>query len=86
MFKAAKTIRSTVRKLTFATFLTLALAPISNSASALPDSPTPEQRKACTGDVMRLCSAAIPDRDRVVSCMLQKKESVSNRCRVAVGF
>ncbi len=85
MTTTAKTIRSTVRKLTFAAFMTIALAPFTN-ASALPDNPTAEQRKACTGDVMRLCSSAIPDRDRVISCMLQKKESVSTRCRVAVGF
>ena len=41
---------------------------------------TDEQVAACTPDVMRLCSGAIPDQGRIIKCMMQKKKQVSLAC------
>ena len=41
---------------------------------------TDEQVRACTPDVMRLCSDAIPDEGRVTKCMVQKKKQISLAC------
>ena len=43
---------------------------------------TPEQEQACTGDAFRLCSAAIPDVNRVTACMVAKQDQLSPPCRV----
>lgn len=44
---------------------------------------TDEQVTACTPDVMRLCSAVIPDESLITKCMLQKKKQISIACLVA---
>ena len=41
---------------------------------------TDEQVSACTPDVMRLCSAAIPDEGRITKCMIQKRTQISATC------
>jgi len=41
---------------------------------------TDEQVSACTPDVMRLCSDAIPDVGRITKCMIQKKKQVGTAC------
>jgi hypothetical protein len=41
---------------------------------------TDEQVSACTPDVMRLCSDAIPDEGRITKCMIQKKKQISATC------
>jgi hypothetical protein len=41
-----------------------------------------EQQDACTGDAMRLCSAFIPDVDRITACMIQNKTQLTPRCAV----
>jgi hypothetical protein len=43
---------------------------------------TPEQEQACSGDAMRLCSAYVPDVDRITACMVQNKAQLSPGCRV----
>lgn len=43
---------------------------------------TPEQQQACSGDAFRLCSAEIPDVDRVTVCMIRNKVQLSPGCRV----
>ena len=43
---------------------------------------TPEQEQACTGDAFRLCSAEIPNVERVTACMVAKKSQLSPPCRV----
>ena len=43
---------------------------------------TPEQEQACSGDAMRLCSAYVPDVDRITACMVQNKSQLSPGCRV----
>lgn len=42
---------------------------------------SPEQEQACTPDAMRLCSAHIPDVDRITVCMIQNKSQLSPACR-----
>ncbi len=44
---------------------------------------TDEQVSACTPDVMRLCSDAIPDEGRITRCMIQKRTQVSAACMMA---
>ncbi|MEN3288542.1 MAG: hypothetical protein V7634_2842 [Bradyrhizobium sp.] len=44
-----------------------------------------DQRRLCTGDVFRLCSSEIPDRDRIVACMHRQRASLSDGCRSVFG-
>jgi hypothetical protein len=43
---------------------------------------TAEEQQACSGDAFRLCSADIPDVDRVTACMIRNKSQLSPACRV----
>ena len=61
--------------LMLATALSVSMWPAASEAY------TPEQQQACTGDAMRLCSAYVPDMDRVTVCMIQKKSQLSPGCR-----
>ena len=44
---------------------------------------TPEQRLACTPDVLRLCSAFIPNADEITICLREKNAELSDACRTA---
>jgi hypothetical protein len=57
---------------------TLALVLLSNSARA---QGTPEQQRACQPDAMRLCSAFVPDVDRITACMIKQRNRLSPACR-----
>jgi hypothetical protein len=46
---------------------------------------TPEQRLACTPDVLRICSAFIPNADEITSCLREKNAELSDPCRAVVG-
>jgi hypothetical protein len=57
---------------------------------ALLASPTPsfsqgtlEQRLACTPDVLRLCSAFIPNADEITACLGENNALLSDACRTA---
>src|SRR5438874_12547703 len=55
------------------------------SASMLPTAGhayTPEEQAACSDDAFRLCSADIPDVDRITACMVRKRAELSPGCRV----
>src|SRR5580692_2439252 len=43
---------------------------------------TADEQAACSGDAFRLCSAEIPDVDRVTVCMVRNKSRLSPACRV----
>jgi hypothetical protein len=45
---------------------------------------TPEQRQACTPDVMRLCGAAVPDVPQIVACLRRERPQVSPACQQAM--
>jgi hypothetical protein len=42
---------------------------------------TPEQEQACSGDAFRLCSADIPDVERITVCMARNRAQLSPGCR-----
>jgi hypothetical protein len=42
---------------------------------------TDEQQQACSPDAFRLCSADIPDVDRVTVCMIRNKSQLTPGCR-----
>jgi hypothetical protein len=42
---------------------------------------TDEQQQACSADAFRLCSADIPDVDRVTVCMIRNKSQLTPGCR-----
>lgn len=42
---------------------------------------SPEEQQACQPDAMRLCSAYIPDVDRITACMVENKSQLSPECR-----
>ncbi len=41
---------------------------------------TPEQREACTPDAFRLCTAYMPDPDRVAACLRASGPRLSRPC------
>jgi hypothetical protein len=42
---------------------------------------SPEQRKACTPDVYRLCPGEIPNARAITACLRRQKASLSEACR-----
>ena len=62
----------------FATTLSLSalLGPVAAQAY------TADEQQACSGDAFRLCSAEIPDVERVTVCMVRNKSRLSPGCRV----
>jgi len=44
---------------------------------------TPEQRRACTPDVYRLCAGEIPNVRAITVCLRRNKPSLSDACRAA---
>jgi hypothetical protein len=42
---------------------------------------TPEQRKACTPDVYRLCAGEIPNPRAITACLRRQKASLSEACK-----
>ena len=56
-------------------FLLTLLATGSAAAQA-----TPEQRKACTPDVYRLCAGEIPNARAITACLRRQKASLSPAC------
>jgi hypothetical protein len=51
------------------------------AGSASADLATPEQRKACTPDVYRLCAGEIPNVRAITSCLRRQKANLSDACR-----
>lgn len=41
---------------------------------------TPEQRTACRPDVFRLCAGEIPNRNKIVACLIRKRSQLSPAC------
>jgi hypothetical protein len=41
---------------------------------------TPEQRRACTPDVYRLCAGEIPNVRAITACLRRQKSSLSSAC------
>lgn len=43
---------------------------------------TPEQRRACTPDVYRLCAGEIPNVRAITACLRRNRPSLSEACRI----
>ncbi|OAF05738.1 hypothetical protein AYJ54_02245 [Bradyrhizobium centrolobii] len=54
-------------------------------ASAAQAQGTPEQRRACTPDVYRLCAGEIPNVRAITACLRRNRASLSEACRSAFG-
>ncbi|MGY4624559.1 hypothetical protein [Bradyrhizobium sp. USDA 4486] len=50
-------------------------------ASAAQAQGTPEQRRACTPDVYRLCAGEIPNVRAITACLRRNRSSLSEACR-----
>jgi hypothetical protein len=50
------------------------------SGSAVAQQGTPEQRKACTPDVYRLCAGEIPNVRAITACLRRQRSSLSPAC------
>ena len=46
---------------------------------------TPEQRRACTPDVYRLCAGEIPNVRAIIACLRRQKSSLSAACAAVFG-
>jgi hypothetical protein len=51
------------------------------AGSALAAPGTPEQRRACTPDVYRLCPGEIPSVRAITACLRRQRASLSAPCR-----
>jgi hypothetical protein len=60
--------------------LALALT-LLTGGSALADIATPEQKRACTPDVYRLCAGEIPNVRAITACLRRQKANLSEACR-----
>ncbi|HEY3596764.1 MAG TPA: hypothetical protein VGL08_04505 [Paraburkholderia sp.] len=61
----------------FAIMLALLMAGSSTAVAASRD----EQTKACKADAMRLCSAEIPNKDKIEACMKEHIDQLSPPCK-----
>jgi hypothetical protein len=70
------------RRVQLAVGVALCAALWASSAQAFTED---DQRQLCTGDVFRLCSSEIPDRERIIACMRHKRAQLSQGCRSVFG-
>jgi hypothetical protein len=64
--------------------VSLALLSATTSPSPSFSQGTLEQRLACTPDVLRLCSAFIPNADDITICLREKNAELSDACKTVV--
>jgi hypothetical protein len=64
----------------------VSLALLCETASPVPSflQGTPEQRLACTPDVLKLCSAFIPNADEITTWLRERSAELSDACRTAL--
>ena len=51
------------------------------TGSAFAELATPEQKRACTPDVYRLCAGEIPNGKAITACLRRQKANLSEACR-----
>jgi len=54
---------------------------LASAGSASAFQGTPEQRRACTPDVYRLCAGEIPNVRAITACLRRNRSSLSEACR-----
>jgi len=57
------------------------LAGLAGGGPARAELATPEQKKACTPDVYRLCAGEIPNPRAITACLRRQKANLSEACR-----
>ena len=57
---------------------------LASAGSASAFQGTPEQRRACTPDVYRLCAGEIPNVRAITACLQRQKANLSPGCRAAM--
>jgi len=57
---------------------------LASAGSAAAFQGTPEQRRACTPDVYRLCAGEIPNVRAITACLQRQKGNLSAACRAAI--
>ena len=62
-------------------FAALALC---SGLSAARAEPSASDQEACTPDVFRLCTSAIPSEDAIVACLNAKTAQLSPQCRAVI--
>ncbi|MBR1210277.1 hypothetical protein [Bradyrhizobium sp. JYMT SZCCT0180] len=72
-------VRSRVRRASMVGMLLALFA----AGSANAQQGTPEQRRACTPDVYRLCAGEIPNARAITTCLRRQKGSLSPACAAA---
>lgn len=76
-----------MRRKAFLTFaMTLLALLVSQPGGAQPDPALSQAvRAACTADIRSLCAGVLPGGGRVVRCMRDKRDSLSEGCRDALA-
>ncbi|MBR1227164.1 hypothetical protein JQ600_19725 [Bradyrhizobium sp. AUGA SZCCT0176] len=69
-------VRSRIRRASMVGLLLALFA----AGSANAQQGTPEQRRACTPDVYRLCAGEIPNARAITTCLRRQKASLSPAC------
>ncbi|MBR1298607.1 hypothetical protein [Bradyrhizobium sp. AUGA SZCCT0042] len=69
-------VRSRIRRASMVGLLLALFA----AGSANAQQGTPEQRRACTPDVYRLCAGKIPNARAITTCLRRQKASLSPAC------
>jgi hypothetical protein len=72
----------TVRNLKTASGLAFCLAMLPAMSHAFTKD---DQRRLCTGDVLRLCASEIPSMQRITACMSRQRAGLSEGCRSVFG-
>jgi hypothetical protein len=57
------------------------LVALAATSAARADLATPEQKRACTPDVYRLCAGEIPNVRAITACLRRQKANLSEACR-----
>jgi hypothetical protein len=68
--------KRTHRALAFGLFFGLFATGVAHAELA-----TPEQKRACTPDVYRLCAGEIPNVRAITACLRRQKANLSEACR-----
>jgi hypothetical protein len=69
--------------ISFAIILACGVA-VQNAAFSQDYRGTWKQQMACTPDVWRLCSAQVPDTNRIVACLQRNSQQLSEACRAVI--
>ena len=73
--------RRSVRQIIFCVAVPASLALMAVLAPSPAAAYTADQRAACEGDAMRLCSAYVKDINQIKACMSRNRRNLSASCR-----